>query len=225
MTEESGVPPCDAFSADLTELALGILTGRERAATLAHVDSCPRCADELEHLSRTADAIVHAAPESEPPLGFETRLFERMGVTEVLPSRWRARSTRVVLAIAAAVVALGIGLGVGWTSGNDSHGTTEASGTPVASANLIENGHKVGHVIIYGGAKPWMLMSLDDSAAQGRVTCKVKTADGRTHTVGFFTAAHGYGAWGAPLHVSPSEVRTAEVVSASGAVIATTPLH
>jgi hypothetical protein len=225
MTDASGEPPCDTFSADLAELAFGILTGRERAATLAHVERCPRCADELEHLSRTADGILLAAPEIEPPVGFESRLFERMGVAEVRPSRWRAGPTRVVLAIAAAVAALGIGLGVGFASGDHSHATTQASSTPVASANLIERGHKVGHVIIYGGARPWMLMSLNDAAAQGRVTCEVVTADGRTHTVGFFTAAHGYGAWGAPLHVSPSEVRTAEVVSASGAVIATAPLH
>ena len=41
MTDESGVSPCDAFSVDLAELALGILTGRERAAALAHVDTLP----------------------------------------------------------------------------------------------------------------------------------------------------------------------------------------
>ena len=61
----------------------GVLTGRERARVLSHVESCPRCAEELEVLSRTADSVVQAAPEMEPPLGFEVRLFERMGVTDV----------------------------------------------------------------------------------------------------------------------------------------------
>ena len=37
-------------------------------------------------------------------------------------------------------------------------------------------------------------------------------------------AHDGYGAWGAPLHVDPADVRTAEVVSPSGTVIATATL-
>ena len=64
---------CEQYSNDLAELALGVLTGRERAQVLAHVESCPRCADELEHLSRVADTVVQSAPEMEPPLGFEVR--------------------------------------------------------------------------------------------------------------------------------------------------------
>ena len=34
----------------------------------------------------------------------------------------------------------------------------------------------------------------------------------------------GYGAWIAPLHVKPADIRTAEVVSPSGTVIATASL-
>jgi hypothetical protein len=223
MTDESGVSPCDAFSVDLAELALGILTGRERAAALGHVDTCPRCADELEHLARAADDVLQAAPATEPPVGFEVRLFSRMGVAEI-PRARPARPLRVVLAIAAAVVALGIGLGVGWSTGSGP-GPSQATGPRVGSVNLVDDGHTVGHVVLYGGDKPWMLMSLADSTARGRVTCEVITADGHTHVVGTFTAAHGYGAWGAPLHVAPATIRTAEVVSASGAVVATAPLN
>ena len=72
-----------ATTDELAELALGVLTGRDRARDLAHVDSCPHCADELEQLARTADAVVRVAPEVEPPLGFEVRLFEQMGVDQV----------------------------------------------------------------------------------------------------------------------------------------------
>ena len=72
------------YADDLAELALGVLTGRERARALSHVESCPRCADELEQLSRAADTVVQVAPEVEPPMGFEVRLFERMGVADAL---------------------------------------------------------------------------------------------------------------------------------------------
>ena len=82
MTEDPRARRCDDYQEDLAELALGVLTGRQRAATLAHVDSCDHCAEELEQLSRTADAVVYVAPEEEPPVGFEVRLFNRMGLAE-----------------------------------------------------------------------------------------------------------------------------------------------
>ena len=80
MTDEP--QQCDEYAENLAELALGILTGRARAATLAHVDSCAHCAEELEQLSRAADAVVSVAPELEPPVGFEVRLFNRMGLAD-----------------------------------------------------------------------------------------------------------------------------------------------
>ena len=62
----------------------------------------------------------------------------------------------------------------------------------------------VGQVDAFGGAKPWMSMTLADSPARGTVMCAVTTKDGVTHWVGSFVARKGYGAWVAPLHVSPS---------------------
>ena len=113
---------CARYRDDLAELALGVLTGRDRARALSHVDECPRCAEELEQLSRIADTVLQVAPEVEPPIGFESRLFERMGVSD---SARRPRRLRVVsslgsmrprhwvpaaVAAAAALAALGFGL-------------------------------------------------------------------------------------------------------------------
>jgi anti-sigma factor RsiW len=218
---------CEEYEDELAELALGVLTGRERARVLSHVESCPRCAEELEVLARTADSIVMAAPEMEPPLGFEVRLFERMGVTDVRPRR-RLRPSRwvpAVVGIAAAAVALGLGLSLTSTPAP----TTSVSAEPGAAHNvrtaaLVSDGKTVGHVVTWDGAKPWMSMMLDDSAAQGMVRCVVVTDDGVTHDVGTFDAHEGYGAWMAPLPVNPSTVRTAEVVSPSGTVVATATL-
>ena len=119
------------------ELALGVLTGRDRARALAHVESCPRCADELEQLSRVADTVVQVAPEMEPPVGFEVRLFERMGVADVRPRRRRLRASRwVPVGVAAAVVALGLGLGLSLTSSPraDRHRRAAAAGRRPASS-------------------------------------------------------------------------------------------
>ena len=217
---------CEEHADELAELALGVLTGRERARVLAHVESCPRCAEELEVLSRAADIVVQAAPEVEPPLGFEVRLFERMGVKEVRPRRRRLRPSRwvpAVVGVAAAALALGLGLGL--TSSSTPAVTARArQPNQVVTAALVENGEKVGKVMTFGGEKPWMSMMLTDSTARGKVDCVVVTDDGVTHRVGTFAADDGYGAWVAPLHVDPRDVRSAEVVSPSGTVIATATL-
>jgi hypothetical protein len=233
MTGELGAHQCDEYGDNLAELALGILTGRERAATLAHVDSCAHCAEELEQLSRAADAVVRVAPEMEPPLGFETRLFSRMGLpaaateneheAKITPLR-RGRGTtppRWVWASAAAAVALVVGLSIGWTTGHHGPARTRPE---VAAANLTSDGKSVGRVLTYGGSKPWMIVTLADSRSDGRVTCEVVTDNGTTYKVGTFSATDGYGAWGAPLRVAPQDVRKAEVVSSSGTVIATATL-
>jgi anti-sigma factor RsiW len=217
---------CEQYGNDLAELALGVLTGRERARVLSHVESCPRCAEELEILSRTADSLLQTAPEMEPPLGFEVRLFERMGVTAPAPRRRRLLRSRwvpAVVGVAAAALALGIGLSV--SSSPSPNVTAQAKGShDVVTAALVANDRTVGHVVTVGGAKPWMSMMLDDASVHGTVHCVVVTQDGKTYTVGTFVARDGYGAWTAPLHVDPATVRRAEVVSPSGTVVATATL-
>jgi hypothetical protein len=236
MSEEWG---CEQYDDELAELALGVLTGRGRAQTLSHVESCPRCAEDLEILSRTADTVLQAAPDMEPPLGFEVRLFERMGVTDAEPRRRRGRGRGLrpsrwvpaVVGVAAAAVALGIGLSVTSSapSSTSPHQAAAPSPSPspsqhVVTAALVSDGKTVGHVMTFGGDKPWVSMMLDDSSARGTVRCVVVTEDGKAHTVGTFKSHEGYGAWMAPLHVNPDTVRTAEVESPSGTVIATAAL-
>ena len=228
---------CDAYAEDLAELALGILTGRARAATMAHVDSCAHCAEELEQLSRAADAVVSVAPELEPTVGFEVRLFNRMGLADdsALAPTERNRGRRGPLRRMAACSPLGPGQRrrSGRSSGRPEHRVVDRFplGRPasheanaVATALLKEHGTTVGTVATYGGSTPWMIMTLDDSSAQGRLTCEVVTDDGVTHRIGTFSANYGYAAWDAPLKVAPQDVRKAEVVSSNGTVIATASL-
>ena len=224
MSDDVREKGCDAYADDLAELALGALAGRARAQALSHVESCPRCADDLEQLSRVADTVVQVAPEMEPPLGFEVRLFERMGVTDAhrrrrfRPSRW------VPAGIAAVAAALALGLGLTLPSSAPTTATAQAHHGKEIAADLVKNGAAVGHVVAFGGTQPWMSMMLTDSTARGTVDCIVVTKDGVVHHVGTFVARQGYGAWVAPLHVKPADIRAAEVVSPSGTVIATASL-
>jgi anti-sigma factor RsiW len=68
----------ERFEADLAELAAGVLDRREEAALLNHLASCPRCADEFEQLASAAKTLLQLVLKIEPPVGFETRLWDRI---------------------------------------------------------------------------------------------------------------------------------------------------
>ncbi|MGH9106504.1 MAG: hypothetical protein ACRDZX_11855 [Acidimicrobiales bacterium] len=73
-------PACAAVDADLVELALGALAGKVRVAAVAHLEGCDRCSSEVGQLSAAADQLLNLAPSAEPPVGFEARVFERLGL-------------------------------------------------------------------------------------------------------------------------------------------------
>ena len=70
---------CEQFQALSAELALGVLDGAERAATLAHLQNCPACQEDLGAMADIADRLVEITPAAEPPAGFETRVLAAVG--------------------------------------------------------------------------------------------------------------------------------------------------
>lgn len=201
----------------LPELALGTLSGVERAVALAHVQGCPNCRAEVERLSSAADAVLLLAPELEPSPGFESRLFERMGV-RTRRRRWlappRRAAQRAALVGGAALAALGLGLGLGLSGGGG------LSATAPIEADLTSAHETVGEVYLTPGDPAWLFMSVDRLAATGLVTCRVTTTRGTTLTVGTFWVQSGEGAWASRLPVSPDEVRTAVIEGGDGQVLA-----
>src|SRR5687767_521576 len=103
---------CDDARLLLPDLALGIATGEERADVLRHLAQCPRCRGRVDALADVADELLLLVPPDEPPLGFESRVVERISTASRprskawLPQRWRP-----VVALAAASVALAAGAG------------------------------------------------------------------------------------------------------------------
>ena len=84
---------CREFSDVAAELALGVLTGRERAAAIAHLDQCDACRENVRQLTMTGEGLLELLPAAEPPAGFESRVLERIGVAAPAPSP--ARRARV----------------------------------------------------------------------------------------------------------------------------------
>jgi anti-sigma-K factor RskA len=77
---------CREFSDVAAELALGVLTGRERAAALAHLDQCDACRENVRQLTMTGEGLLELLPTREPPAGFESRVMERIGLAAPAPA-------------------------------------------------------------------------------------------------------------------------------------------
>jgi anti-sigma-K factor RskA len=91
---------CAGFADVAAELALGALTGRERAEALAHLDRCAACREHVRQLTVTGQELLRLLPPEEPPPGFETRVLERLGLA-AHRARPSSRGRRVLAAVAA----------------------------------------------------------------------------------------------------------------------------
>jgi Putative zinc-finger len=212
---------CDAMSEDLMEFALGTLSGRPRSLVLEHLESCSLCRAELESLASVADTMLWLAPQAEPPLGFETRLMERFKESDARLTAGR-RERISVLAIAALLIAV-LAFGVGAIVKTPNANITTATSRPT-TGQLLSNGHVLGEVSIAAGSPSWMIMNVDYGKWSGVVWCEVTLANGHTETIGKFTLSRGSGSWVAPIRNTGSPVRSAQLVDAKGAVLASATL-
>ena len=58
---------CAAFQDAAAELALGILTGPDRAAALKHMERCASCQAEVASLAAAADRLLDLVPARGAP--------------------------------------------------------------------------------------------------------------------------------------------------------------
>jgi hypothetical protein len=240
---------CREFSDVAAELALGVLTGRERAAAIAHLDHCDACRANVRQLTMTGEGLLELLPTVEPPAGFETRVMERIGLATPAPSpaprvSWAARlfpfgrkpagqpapsqprpvgRTRRMLAVAAVAVAVVAGGLGGWGLGN---GTSSPASTPLNSAVLLSASHQtVGKIFLYQGSPRWLYMSVDMPSGNDTVLCQVVSRDGHVTTLGSFRLADGHGYWGSPASGAPGQLTGARLVTTNGTVLATASFH
>ena len=224
---------CAGLAAVAAELALGALTGHERAGALAHLDRCEACRDKVSRLMVTSGELLELLPASEPPPGFEVRVLERLGlaafgraivsqasrVGNLRQRRGRrprepGRRHRLLAVAAAAVVVAGLG---GWGLGA---GLPSAGYVPLSSAALVSPGHRaVGEIFAYGGSQEWVYVSVDVGTGNGAVVCQLVGNDKHVTTVGSFTLTAGYGSWGSPDFADGS-LRGARLVAPDGTVLA-----
>ncbi len=237
---------CAEFADAAAELALGVLTGRERARALAHLDWCDTCRENVRQLTVTGEELVGLLPAIEPPAGFETRVMERLGLATPAPAPARQLSParrfgrklagwlgggwmgspgagrpRRLLAAAAAVIVAGLG---GWGL---RAATSSPPASPLSSAALLTANHQTaGKIYFYDSGSRWLYMSVNigpgrGATGNGTVLCQVEGPDGHVTTIGSFRLADGYGYWGSPDPVTNGPLTGARLVTTTGAILAT----
>ena len=196
------------------EIALGVLPGEQRAAALAHLERCPDCREHIEQLTMVGDTLLDLIPGSEPPLGFETRVMERLNPTRPPRRRWLA------LVAAAAAIALVFGLG-GWVAGTRTQPTQTHRDYVLLEATFTSGSGPIGTIYAYDGRRDWVYMWVRVSPDVDRVSCRLVRRGGGAVELGSFRLAEGRGYWAAPVPVDPLAVSRAEVVDEDGTVLGT----
>ncbi|OLZ72931.1 hypothetical protein AV521_08215 [Streptomyces sp. IMTB 2501] len=238
---------CDRLREIAAELALGVLPGRERADAVAHLDRCADCREYVRQLTLVGDRLIGLLPDSEPPLGFETRVARRLaqqaseseapeGVSGPTSRILRGRARRARLRLAAVATAVTVAVGfAGWGIGTAVEQVLASSAPATASEPMLigdmtstTGGGTVGEVYAHPGTPGWIFVSVDlagpHAAYNGKVTCLLEHADGTTVRVGDFTLTGGHGEWGVAASGDLSTLSGARLTAPDGTVLATAHL-
>ncbi len=209
---------CADIAAVAPDLALGTLSGVERAEALEHLESCRRCREIVEELSSTVDVIASLAPPAEPPAGFEERVLARLEFEGVRRSR---RPARWVL-VAAAVLVAGV-LFAGGALWLRHTGSSAGDSDEVAAFTMqTPSGRTVGEAYLHAGDSTWVFLDVPgwakgNTGAAPDYALRVTTDDGQSVSVPADFASGG-GGWGTEIAVDGAHVRELALVDASGHV-------
>lgn len=213
-------PMCSLDADQWAELALGILTGRERERALAHVAECPRCRGRLRDLAETADHMVDLIPEAAPPPGFTGRVLgaleEQRRAAQPPPDRPRRHT---VIRVAAAGTAVTLLLVSGFLRGDSAPGEAESPEVrTVLYAPVLVDQRQIGTAYLYPGPPGWIHLSLVPSGIrpESPLLCTLVGADGSRQTVGTFVPGAVHDEWSAPVPPAASPVDDATLTGTSG---------
>jgi len=213
-------PECPEVRLLLPELALGTLTGHDRGRALEHLGDCADCRRELQSLSEVADEMLMLAPTAEPPMGFESRVLERLGATR----RARLRDSRwLAVAAAALVAALIAGAAVYAAGAADRElaagyrATLAVADGEYFAARPLESGEgsEAGHVFGYQGSPSWVFCVVREGTGEGTYDIEITSIGGDTWSAGEMQVEEGKGTWAQPLDVDLHDVLRLRLVDRS----------
>jgi hypothetical protein len=218
---------CAAFQDAAAELALGILTGPDRAAALKHMERCGSCQAEVGSLAAAADRLLDLVPERGVPDGFETRMAAafRQSVPGQAGRSHRGKAAcrrlagwwrRAGLAAAAAAAAGALGFGLHQIGAPQE---PAYSGAEVAALRTPA-GAPAGEVAVTGAPQPLLVMVLSPGAAPGWYHCYLRTSGGRQAFAGAFHVGQDGGVWVIRPPMPPRDLTGLRLVAPGGTEIA-----
>ena len=203
---------CERFDAHADELALGHVDEPLRGQLLAHAGRCSRCHSLLDTLGTVVDRLLLAAPQMEPPAGFESRALARLETAPAGPTR-RSRGRWAAAGIAAAAMMVAGAL----------LATQFDEGPNVTTAAIVATtGTELGSVQLIAQPTPHVLVTIDTPGpGPGRRTCELQRPDGTWQSVGWWDAADiASGVWAVGIEPVLLDA-TAMRITSDGDVLAT----
>jgi len=214
---------CAEFEDVAAELALGTLTGRERASALAHLQSCIDCRRRLDNLTHAADMLLFLTPDTEAPAGFAGRVVARIDRLTQRPRRHKL--TGIGAAAAAVLLVAGIGLAA---TREPPHTRTASAPKPLPASDVhvarltpARGQHVDGQVFSHTGNQAWIFLTVHDTDATETYTCELDFTDGTHLTAGSFHLHDGAGGWGRSLDLHNNQITTVRLRTPNGDTEAT----
>ena len=214
-------PRCEQIGALIPELALGIADGRERAEALEHIATCADCHGLLEAHAALADELLLLAPAHEPPLGFESRVLER-----IAPQRARPRRVRRPLALlAASLVAASLGAAGTFLMLRDERDAASQYRAALervggeyfeATRLLASDGTQAGKVFGYQGTPSWLLVVVYRDFRVASFDAEIVTVTGRRVALPALDVENG--SWGGSIGIPLRDVAVVRLSRDDGAV-------
>ncbi len=199
------------------ELALGTVSGSERAAALDHLAGCVACRDLVDQLARAADTMLLLAPVAEPPPGFESKVLARMGVAPMRPLR-RPLGRRILAGVAAAaLVATLSAAGAAWLADSDEEAVPVALRTALV---VDDDGEWTCRAVVYGEDPTWLVVSLDrtDGLNASFSVEAVRAGMPDPVPVGRFSIQDGHGSMAQAVELPAEAVEAVRVLDGTGRV-------
>jgi hypothetical protein len=197
------------------EIALGIVSGPQRADALQHASECGPCRVLVGELAEAADALPLLAAEAEPPPGFEQRVLSALK-----RPRWRNRR-RVAAAVAVAAAAATIMSIVGVRIVESTQETTAspAAASKVRSAEMMgANGLHVGNVFVTNGNPATVIVNVNYAVSQGTYGIQYR-AGSTTKRLGDIHIRDGQGSWGSVAQLPTAGTGSVVLVDDTGNVV------
>jgi hypothetical protein len=199
-----------------SELALGTLTGPERAEAVEHLASCLDCRRRVAELAQVVDSLLVLAPEDDPSPELEARVLARTvreQPADGAPERRTVRR-RWVLAgsIAAAVLAVLVFTIVAVL--RDDGQDADTVRTAVATE---DGGRSVCRAVINEVDPAWLFVSLDEPGEEGAgYDVEIRFDSGETARVGRIDLRDGHGELAVTLDLHGSRAHSVRLIGADG---------